>query len=313
MRIRAIAAAAAVLLMLPLAACSPSQNSATSQLPKKDIAKWVMPLDEYWSAGTDSLSSYASNLLVSECLKTEYIDWQIPWQSTDPSSYLAPTANMSGFQHLTVEAAREYGYRAPVAPGGMGAPTAEELKQRKQFLTLAASTPGFDAIINVCIKDARKQFDEAESTQIVNTMNGWVRDSWEKAEQNAAVKQTGTIWQKCLNDAGYAVDLAAPIDDGADGTMPSRTLLQTLGIPPRWQSGDGAPENPLTQGEIELAVADATCRESSGWSKAIYDAMWVAQTKTVTEHADELVRLRERGDALLKSALQIIAEHAPEK
>lgn len=228
-----------------------------------------MPLDEYWSAGTESLSSYASNPLVANCLKAEHIDWQIPWQSTDPASYLAPTANMSSFQNLTVETAREYGYRATVAPGGTGAPTAEELEQRRRFLALAASTPGFDAMIDACIKDARKQFDDAASIRILNTVNAWVFDSWKKANQDALVKKTDTIWRKCLIDAGYAVDLAAPIDDGADKAMPSRALLQALSIPPRWQSGDGAPKTPLTQAEIDLAVADATCRESSGWSKAM--------------------------------------------
>ncbi|MDQ0613551.1 hypothetical protein QF046_001192 [Microbacterium sp. W4I4] len=310
MRARAVAAITAVLLALPLAACSPNA-AAPPDLPKQDITKWTMPLDEYWTAATDELANYASSLMIAACLKHEGIEWPIPWQSTDEASYLQPPANNSSFPALTVSLAQTDGYRTKFAPGGFGAPTAEWVQARQKLNAIVASTPGFDPLFDACLKKARKQVDESDAVQISNTVLGWSNESLEAANRAPKPKQSSTDWRECMHDAGLPVDQASPV--GSDGWMPEQQLLTRLGIPPRWQTGDGAPENPLTQGEIDLAVADATCRESSGWTAAIYTAMWDAQVKIVAERGDELVRLRHQGDALRQVALKIIAEHAPEK
>lgn len=308
--IRPLAVIATALLAVPLAACAP-QTTAAPDTAKQDMTKWVMPLDEYWTPATDGLSSYANNLLISECLGAEGIEWPIPWQPTDRAAYMSAHANGSAFPALTVELARDDGYRTNFAPGDFGAPTQEGVDAKRKLDGIAASTPGFQPLFDSCLEQSRRHIDESDAVGISNTILGWSHEATEKAMRSDAAKHPAAKWHDCLKDAGYPVDLDSPLGPGAG--MPDQKLFDALGIPPRWQTGDGAPENPLTQAEKDLAVADATCRESSGWTAAMYEAMWDAQAEVVAGHADELVRMRDKGEALREKALKIIAEHAPEK
>ena len=55
---------------------------------------------------------------------------------------------------------------------------------------------------------------------------------------------------------------------------------------------EGVPELvPPTAREVEVAVTDAECRESSGFSEARYDAEVRAQMEAIAEHEDDLERL----------------------
>lgn len=317
-RIRPSAVIAIALLLVPLSACTaePSpggsgQSALSGEVSKQDVTRWVMPLDEFASPSLMALPNYASNLLIAECLGEEGIDWPIPWQPTDDASYMPPTANSSGFPNLTVETAREFGYRAPAMAGMLVAPSQENQDALMKLNAIAASTPGFDPLFNSCLEQARKTLPDHESAAIYNQLNGWNWEAMGPALQEVAVQEGAAAWKSCLLDEGYPVDLAAPFDPDADEAMPTQALLQALGIPSRYQPGDGGPENPLTQAEIDLAVADATCRQSSGWNDATYQALWTAQLKIIDKHADELVRMREEGRKLLDDSLKIIAEHAP--
>ncbi|MBD3943125.1 hypothetical protein IF188_15635 [Microbacterium sp. NEAU-LLC] len=304
-RIRPLTVAAVAALALPLAACA-SQPVATPELPEQDVAHWVMPLDEFWAPTIDALPNYTENLLVAECMGEEGIDWPIPWQPTDDASYLPPTANMSGMQVLTPEVAREYGYRAPANTGRSDPEGAETMTKLN---AIAASTPGFEPLFGACLDEAREQVPSLRLNDWRNRLAGWYYESMEAAMRAPEVEQTGAAWQQCLQDRGYPVDLAAPLT--LDEWMPSEELLAKTGVPARWQPGDGGPENPLSQAEVDLAVADAECRASSGWMDAFYQAMWDAQVELVAQHADELVRARDDWITQRDAMLALVAEHAP--
>ncbi|GAB6856911.1 hypothetical protein [Microbacterium xylanilyticum] len=108
--------------------------------------------------------------------------------------------------------------------------------------------------------------------------------------------------------------------------MPTEKLGIAIGLytprptmPPRADGGtygdteaDPDAERPTpTSAEIELAVADATCRDSSGWTKAVYDAMWDADVDVVRNHAGQLKQMKLDADALVAQARQIIADNPP--
>lgn len=307
---RAVALVATVGVTVSLAGCASGAGSAPSQtvasavvdLPAQDRARWVMPLDEFLGASMDSLLNYAENLLVAECLEDEGIHWPIPWQPTDEESYLAPEANISGFPALTVALATESGYHVNFNPGWRGGSydTIQELN------AIALSTPGFEPIFAACLDEARERVPTLPIHESSNRLSGWMAETDALAEDPLATVAAGTRWQQCLKDAGYVSVPNSPYEKDQDNPwMPSEELMAEVGIP--------APQFELTQQEIDLAVADATCRESSGWSEAIYQAIWDAQATFVAEHANELLKIREERAAAREVALDVVAAHAPEQ
>lgn len=261
-----------------------------------------MPLDQFQAASTDALLSYAENLLVAECLGEEGIDWPIPWQPTDDESYLQPEANMSNFPALTVALATESGYHVNFNHGRRGA----SYEPIQELNAIALSTPGFEPVFGACLDEAREQVPTLAVSESTNRLWGWRAEADPLADDPSAVVEAGARWQQCLKDAGYVAAPDSPYEkDESDTLMPSDELMAEVGIPPRHFE--------LTQQEIDLAVADATCRESSGWSEAHYQAVWDAQVKLVSAHADELVQIREEWEAARKVVLDVVAVHAPEQ
>lgn len=314
--IRPIALIAVVGLMFPLAACasaagyspSPTATSSAStaevKLPSQDRSRWVMPLDQFQDSSTGELLSYAENLLVAECLGGEGIDWPIPWQPTDDESYLEPEANMSNFPALTVALATKSGYHVNFNPGWRGG----SYESIQELNAIALSTPGFEPVFGACLDEAREQVPTLAVSESTNRLSEWRgrAESDPLADDPPAVVHAGARWQQCLKDAGYVSVPDSPYEkDEDDAFMPSDELMAEVGIPPR--------QAELTQQEIDLAVADASCRESSGWSEAYYQAVWDAQAKIVSEHADELVRIREEWEQAREIVLDVVAAHAPEQ
>ncbi|MCK6065725.1 MULTISPECIES: hypothetical protein [Microbacterium] len=313
--IRPIALVAVVGLILPLTACasaagsSPSLKATSSptaapsaevELPSQDRSRWVMPLDEFQDPSTDALLSYAENLLVADCLGEEGISWPIPWQPTDDESYLEPEANISGFPALTVALATESGYHVNFNPGWRGI----SYESTHELNAIALSTPGFEPVFSACLDQARQQMPTLAVSESTNQLLAWRAETDFLAEDPPAVVDAGARWQRCLKDAGYVSVPDSPYEkDEADSWMPSDEMMAEAGIPPR--------EAELTQQEIDLAVADASCRESSGWSEAYYQKVWEAQAELVSEHADELIRIREEWEAAREIVLDVVAAHAP--
>lgn len=171
---------------------------------------------------------------------------------------------------------------------------------------IAVSTPGFDPLFTACLNEAREVVPSLRMMTDSNLLLGWVGDSFANVKGVPAVIDATASWRECMTKAGYAETPNSPFE--------MVTSLDNFGIPPMYESGaDGAPLSPLTQAEIMLAVADATCQESSGWTQAIYDTQWDAQVKVLSEHADELVRMRDQWDKDREVLLRIIAENAPAK
>ncbi len=302
---------AAAALALLLSGCTAAESPAP-KAPAEDLTHWTMPLDEFQSASTDALHDYATMLLGAECLAKNGVEYDVPWQPTDDESYLPAPTNFSSFPILTLDIAREQGYRAPRSTGSLGTFN-EQLEAREPFLLLRQTTPGFDTLWDSCLDDANAQLPgEKGEVDYENTTGAWVNQSWETTQRDPSVREADSRWRECMIAVGYRALPDGPLR-GDDEWMPTQALRAELGIPDRYQPGDGGAENPLTQEEIDLAVDDATCRESSGWTEAMYEAMWNAQEAIVQKNADELVRQRDAWTAERAELLEIIAAHAPEQ
>lgn len=329
---RTITVLAVAALVAPIAGCATPSASATgttpasttgpvSDLPQKDIPRWVMPTDEYSAAALVHLVSYAENRRMETCLSKEGFSWPIPAEPTDDASYLAYPRNMSSFPALTVQIAKQYGYTAFYWPGPTPDPQTSVKLNR-----IAESTPGLDVTLLACRDESRKTFDGIKAGDIFNTTSMWTYEETKKVPQDPAVKKAAASWKKCITAAGYDVAISAPVGDEGE-QMPTRKLGIELGFfaPPPSKfptSGgtygdteadpdkDSGPRKP-TPAEIDLAVADATCRDSSGWTKAYYEAQWDAEVSVVQNHADQLKTMKADIEALTAQARQIIADNPP--
>lgn len=322
-RIAAIATTVAV-LSLGLAGCSSATPGTMPELPKQDISRWVMPLDAFSSPLRDSLPTYAENRWMETCLGKEGINWPILAQPTDETSAMIPPANMSGFPILTVEVAKQYGYSATRFPGTGGGQAHRD--ESDKLNAIAQATPGFDLLFESCLKEIRKRLDTISVNDSMNRIIMWQDEAMNAAYAESSVKNAGAAWKKCLVAAGYPIKESAPVGDGE--WMPTQALGVSLGFfaaapstpapvphdgPTNGDGPGGGSSGParLTAAEVQLAVADATCRESSGWTAAMYQAMWTAEVDQVKQHADDLVRTKTQLDALLKESLAVIAENPP--
>ncbi|MFD6697651.1 MULTISPECIES: hypothetical protein [unclassified Microbacterium] len=318
-------------LIAPIAGCATPPASAIGQkpastagvvsdLPEKDITRWVMPLDEYSAASLVRLVNYAENRRMETCLSKDGFSWPIPVEPTDDASYLAFPKNMSAFPELTVEIARQYGYTANYMPGPEPDPRSFERLNR-----IGASTPGLDTTLLACRDESRKTFDGLKAGDIFNTTGMWMYEETEKVPQDLVVKKAAATWKRCITAAGYDVSISAPVGDEGE-QMPTQKLGIELGFyappPTKFPTGGGtygdtevdpdtAGPRKSTPAEIELAVADATCRDSSGWTKAYYDAQWNAEFRVVLKHADQLKKMKADIESLTAQARQIIADNPP--
>lgn len=285
---------------------------AKIELPAQNQARWVMPLDEFRPPSQGSLASYAENLLTAQCLGESGIKWPIPWQPTDDADYLPPPSNPSGFPALTVEIAQEAGYRGSFQPGGWGS-AVDRQATAKELNGIAASTPGFQTVFDTCTKDARTTIPTLHLNDQSNRVLGWANQAQSTVSTASPVIRADAAWRDCLKGLGYGSVPETPLGD--DDRMPTQALRDELGIPDLYTSTaiDNDQMSPLTKAEIALAVDDAGCRDSSGWSKAVYEAMWDAQVKVVTQHADELVRMRDEWVTTRAKLLKVIAENAPSR
>jgi len=329
-RRRMITALAVATLVAPIAGCATPPANATKpahatgttpDLPEKDIAHWVMPMDEYAVPAADHLSNYALNRQMETCMTREGFTWPIPIEPTDDASYLAYPKNPSSFPALTVKIAKQFGYRANYIPGVW-------LPDGRQSFTklnrIAQSSPGFEPVFQACLDASRKIFDDTKVVDIYNTQAMWHNEATKNVFDDPAARKSGVAWKQCLADAGYHVDISAPSTE--NGAMPTQKLGEEIGLytprptmPPRVDGGtygdteaDPDAERPApTSAEIDLAVADATCRESSGWTRAIYDALWNADLQIIRKHGDQLKQMKTDLDTLAAQARQIVADNPP--
>ncbi|WP_166880175.1 hypothetical protein [Salinibacterium sp. ZJ450] len=289
-------AAVAALCTAFLSGCAGGPAIADLNLPAKDRASWVMPLDDYYFPSSSQIESYAENLLVSECMREAGFQWPIMPESLEDADY----EGMMSI--LTLEVAQTWGYHE--------APSAERAARIENFTkmnTLAQSQPGFDTVITPCVHGVRAEHSVLGG--VSKSVNFIAPSYWQTAEDAATtdtVKAAADAWRDCLDKAGYGGAPDSPLDG-----MPTEEMRVQLGIPGYAPGVDGPPEPPLTEMEIALATADVQCRESSGWTQAQYDAQWDRQVEFIRDNADRLSSDRETWLKDRQVLLELIAKHAP--
>ncbi|MHB1328738.1 MAG: hypothetical protein ACYC2K_11110, partial [Gemmatimonadales bacterium] len=129
-----------------LAGCASGPALAELDLPERDKASWVMPLDEYFFPSAIEISSYAQNLLQSECMQEAGFEWPIMPVPLEDSDYEGVMTM------LTLDAAQAQGYHeAPSADRTAG------IENFTKMNALAQSQPGFDTVFTPCLEELRAE------------------------------------------------------------------------------------------------------------------------------------------------------------
>lgn len=262
-------------------------------LPSKNVSVWSMPTDAYVE-DDNANDGYALDLLVSACLAESGENYPVAWQPAGKDS--DPTTNPARRRIFTESVAREYGYhRARVfdLPGFEGAKARFE-----------AGTAGvdFEKIVE-CRKSQEKRFPLL-AVNITPLGRQLADQAYQAAAKDRHVLEAAKRWHDCMKPQGIA-DLPTDPED-----MPTDSMDKRLGI---YDNSDSAERSYPSAGEIEVAVADATCRDTTGYDKSLYSAEWDRQIDLVKENADELTRIRGQLEEHYAFINETISKHAPAK
>ena len=288
-----VAAGLAVLSALTLSGCGGS--AATEDLPRKSFARWSSALDEFVPRKEEA-ASYAALLLDAACMRDAgYSSWAPPWRDTNPDP--GPGWNPVGIRLFSLDLATTYGYRIPPAVRSDTNPEWVAFAQSKNGALEAGEQKAFTACADA---DRAKHRVVNLDGGTLNLAMGYMSLASEKARASETTKAAEKGWRTCMAPQGVA-DLPQTPED-----MPSRSLTEAFGI------GQNL-EGPASAGEIEVAMADARCRQSSGYSTTFYDIRWDESVRLLRENRDRLERARELITAHDKAVQEVINAHAPSR
>ncbi|WAC51968.1 hypothetical protein [Frigoribacterium sp. SL97] len=270
-RAKRVTLAAVVAVVAGVVAYGIPANAAYAlpDLPEKDVDAWTMPLDRYVPVGETS-SSYALLLVAQQCMVSAgHDDFVVPWRDVAAGDR-AGELSMNGSLRLRafdLATAETRGYHA-LSVIDAGAAAWSEFSSQPW-------TDERSARFDTCVQRARGTVpsldDYSNRTQSLVRLNN---AAFEGARDDPTVTATWDDWRGCMQDARVG-DVASD---------PSG--MPTLEMADRFETLDSSTSP--TDDEIEIATADARCRESSGYRDALYEAEWQRQL-TVPHDDGELL------------------------
>lgn len=241
----------------------------------KNRERWVLPLDEFHGLNY-AISDYAEALLIEECMLEAGFAYPVgePKRMDSPPE---PTLNDAYRQLFDEELAAEFGYGGPPVEPVIASLTPEE--------RAALESDEGQAAFDRCVNEAREELPLPPDRDLVESL---ASAAYSSAEANEEVLDAASKWRECMASTGIS-DLPVTPQQ-----MPTESLRAAWGKPP---GGEDQAYQPPTTEEIEVAVQDARCQETSGFAQAFYDAEWDAQMEMLADNEDALMRLKAANDA----------------
>ncbi|WP_156357233.1 hypothetical protein [Frigoribacterium sp. Leaf263] len=291
---RAVLGVAVGVCLVGLSACTNSSvHEADLPLPEKNRHRWLLPLDQYQWPLVDPVSD-AEQVIVASCLSKVGYEWRVV--PTEDGASPQESWSDAGRKLFSVELAEKYGYgNSPMldqAPARMDADRANRAVSQQHPEAVDACFEEAAPILGIVDGSA---YDLAQ--QIGNL-------AYAEAEQAVEVRDAASDWRTCMKDAGLP-DLPdvpeemppASVDTGDDGD----------GIDAPFRTGD---ELDVPAEVRRVAVADATCRDSTGYTSTFYDAEWDAQVEAMGSRIDVLERFKQQAEEQRALAERYLAENA---
>lgn len=258
-----------------------------------DQKHWALPTDPYNVLSLSDFEAHAYELRHIACMRGYGVDELSPrWDVSAPDP--ETLANNGSSILFNEELAAKYGYRQAPDPGDL---LEDEILAAGDHWILESQSDRFHEVYELCHDEIQEEFSKSshvegdeESASIIGQFDKLAVDLTSEPLASAAL-----LWRTCMAPQGIA-DL--PDHPWRPGTLPES-------LHDRW---DWRPAGAATEDEIAVATADATCRRSSGWFDALYEAEWNLHAAFVEEHRDELEALRRKRDEDEARYRSIIAE-----
>lgn len=273
-RPRAAAYAITTAAGLLLAGCSSGSTGADSELGP--ISQRVTALGEQFDADVMTAQTNAVDELVADCMKAQGFDYTP--QRRDPS---AQAASLGLPDMNTMEFAEQYGY---------GITTLDDVTGTTDQSTGQTSTPEYEeALVGRAYRAGEAQMPggcagEAmtevfgDVTSLDTTVAADIAGLRDKADEDSRVVAALDDWSKCMDDHDYSYTTP----EAARTSIISRALDSTGAL----VQGDTL--RTLRTEEIDTAVADIGCRDSTGLTQARAKALARVETDYYATHKDQV-------------------------
>lgn len=238
----------------------------------------------------NNLDNYSEQLLLASCLNDVAIAWPVPWQ--DVEQPMSPVFNAAGKRLFNTEIAENYGFRTNLAPS-------KSDRLWEEFLLYRPSEPNFQDQFDKCLAGIREEYPILEPETAV-TATSLIIQVREEAFLRPEAQEAAGRWRSCMEPQGFG-----QLPDNPN-EFPSAEILQEVGsLPPV------ATVEP-SEREIAVAVAHATCLDSSDFSQVMYKLEWELQEAVIVRERANLNRVREAVQAREDAVKEIIAANAPQ-
>ena len=291
---------AAAVVSAALAGCATDAAQRTDlDLPAKNQSQWRLPLDQYMPPLLN-VEYDAQQVFVHKCMAEAGHEWVV--RLDPPGTTTGESWNAAGRKLFSVELGETFGY------GNSGeiarSPEAEQawLDGERSRRAVADQAP---EAAESCFDQSTAVLDDEPSWQVYDLAMEIAGGASGDAQESPEVGEAASRWRECMAEVGLpdlpAVPEEMPPASVDDGGGPA--------IDAPYSVGD---EFDVSAEERRVAVADATCQDSSGYARALYDAEWDAQADAMKSHADDLVRYGHQLEEQRARAEAYLAENAPE-
>lgn len=273
-----------------------SPRKVPDGLPDKNRDRYVLPLDRYSMQQVD-VPSIARELVVKRCL----LDKGWPWAASAATlgATTGPSYSSIGRRIFTLPLAEKYGYGTSDL---LDLPVAVLQNEHEDYQRNLHVSPRAEPDMELCWSEANEVVGIPKGDRDFSLVEGLTNDAYKKASERKEVIAATEQWRSCLAPVGVPDLEKSPEDMPPDSLESDEPAID----PPATFGGDVP-----TSEERRVAVADAKCRESSGYARAIYQAEWDEQVTALGENADSLDRYDKQMQKMNRKALTVIAEYAP--
>jgi len=244
----------------------PDGSMSKDGLVKKDIKTGVLPTDPYRIVDV-RIRDYAIDIAIDKCMKEEGLSYPVTvFDWNDPS---APQFNLPGISGLlTVEKAETYGYHYP--PNEYRKRLRESSTQRNELLQDPAWTSTHDACYEKVFSEEPFVGEDEVASDLAPNIDG--------VAELPELRDAAAKWTECMAPLGIA--------DLPETPMIADSVAQKFGLYTP-DEAEGMVADNVDSEEIEIAVADAKCRASSGYEQLQYDAYWNGAEEIIAKNSAE--------------------------
>lgn len=247
----------------------PAHPAPSSTSPTRTIR---LPLDAYTLSNAEqALVDNAQDELTGDCMRTHGLRW--PALRRSAPDMIPVNSRRYGITDLAD--AQKYGYRLNPRQAG----DVDALHKQSAQLSPAQKTTG-----SSCAHEAYDRLHNGVADVDLNLWNTANKSSFEQAQKSAVVASAIRSWSSCMHRSGFDFpDPLAAVND------------------PAFSSGAHASPH-----EVDVAVADATCKESTALTTTWSAAENRIQQKLIAAHPDYFDSLKKENATLVAAAHRIL-------